>query len=116
MTSMFGRWRQGEAQESAHVHHRIESRDCDGDYLRAEILRPTGGQDAFALLRSEVFETIPEGEETTIIRSADGAFEWHEPTDEGYRHHSFHACEKACSDDDRNLVYSRDLSAERAGY
>lgn len=114
--SMMSRWSVDEAAPNAHIHIRTESRDCDGDYLRAYISRPEGVVNAWALLQATVFDYLPHTQETTLVRTADGSFEWQEPTDEGYRHVHIQPCEKACSDDDRNLVYNRDLSAERAGY
>lgn len=125
VSAMMPRWAAQEESPDAHVHVRVESRDCDGDYLRAYIYRPEPydpgkpmqrAQDAFDLLRMVVFDRLPWSEETTLIRLSDGSFEWHEATDEGYRHVHVQPCEKACSDDDRNLVYDRDLTAERAGY
>jgi hypothetical protein len=115
MTTMMSRWSAGDAMPDAHIHLGTESRDCDGDYLRAHIVRPEG-VDVYDLLKALVFEYLPDTEETTLVRTADGSFEWTERTEEGYRAVQIRPCEKGCSDDDRNLTYSRDLSAERAGY
>lgn len=114
--TMMSRWSISEETPEAHIHVRVESQDCDGTYLRAYISRPTGTVGAWGLLQATVFDYLPDSQETTLVRTADGSFEWAERTEEGYRNVAIRPCEKHCSDDDPNLTYDRDLSAEKAGY
>jgi hypothetical protein len=108
------RWAAGEALPTAHIHVRVEAVDCDGTYLRAYISRPEG-LDPLDLLKATVFEYLPPSEETTLVRTAGGSFEWTERTEEGHRNVSIEPCEKECQEN-RHNTYDRDLTAERAGY
>lgn len=103
-----------------HAHYESAAQDCDGLYTRDYILAPSGDEDEWQFenhVLTMVVDTAPKygGTLTVSPRFDDGThrLEWHEQTDEGYRHREATFCRDDCDFAESSF---RDHTAEAAGY
>jgi hypothetical protein len=112
---------------NVHIHWSEESRDCDGGHGDYGIHRPhsrylndDGSVNLYDFWNAEVrFTLYVQAIEGTLKVTSDPydrysmRAEWHETTEEGFRHREISVCVDEC-DEPRNTVY--DQYAQEAGY